>query len=71
MPGGATARVVDLVDETAQLIERLDMLGVLAEGEPDLGLLDDGVDAAQPVGFGVGQQVDALKRVVEISRSAS
>ena len=67
MPSRAAARVVDLVDEAAHLVESLDVLGVLAEGEFDLGLLDDGVDAAQPVRFGIGQEIKAVEGVVEIS----
>jgi len=51
MPGGATTRIIDLVYEPPHLIKSLDVLGVLAEGEFDLGLLDDGIDAAQPVGL--------------------
>ena len=50
------------------MVERLDVLGVLPEGEFDLGLLDHRVDAAQPVGFRVGQQVEAAERVVEIAQ---
>ena len=68
MPGRAPTRVVALVDKTAYLIEGLDVLGMPAEGELDLGLLDDGVDTAQPVGLGVGQQVEAVERVVEIGQ---
>ena len=40
MPGGAAARVADLIDETANLIESLDVLGVLSEGEFDIGLFE-------------------------------
>ena len=66
MPGGAAARVVDRVDEIANLIEGLDVFGVLSEGEFDLGLFGDGVDAAQPVWLGVGQRFEATERVIEI-----
>src|SRR6266481_5513216 len=60
MPGGAAARVADLVDEKADLIEGLDVLGVFSEGKLAIPLLDDRVDAAEPVGVRVGQQVEAI-----------
>ena len=44
------------------------MLGVLTESEFDLGLFEHGINAAQPVGFGVGQQVEAVKSAIEISQ---
>src|SRR3984893_2970768 len=68
MPGRAAARVAGLLDEIANLVEGLYVLGMAAEGELDLGLLDDSVDTAHPVGFGVGQQVKAAERVVEIGQ---
>ena len=51
MPGGAPARIIGLVHQVGNLIEGFDVFGVLAEREFDLGLLDHGIDAAQPVGF--------------------
>ena len=45
MPGGATTRIVDLVDVAADLVESLDVLGMLAEREFDLGLLENGVES--------------------------
>ena len=35
------------------------MFGVLSEGKFDFRLFGDGVDAAQPICFGVGQDVEA------------
>jgi hypothetical protein len=49
VPGGAAARVADLVDETANVIERFDVLGVFPESKLAVALLDDGVDPAQPI----------------------
>ena len=68
MPGRTAARVVALVDEIAYLIEGLDVLGMLAEREFDLGLFDHGVDTAQPVRSGFGQQVKSVQRVIEVSQ---
>ena len=39
MPGGAAARVFGLIDDTANLIEGLDVLSVLSEGEFDSACL--------------------------------
>ena len=38
MPSGAAARIIGLVDKCANLLERLEMFGVLAQGKFDLGL---------------------------------
>ena len=64
MPGGAAAWIA-LVDETAYLIEGLDVFGMLPESKFDLGLFDDRVDAAQPVRFLIGQEVETEERIVE------
>src|SRR5437870_287899 len=47
MPGRAAAWVVALVDEIADLVEGMDVLGMLSEREFDFGLLDDGIDTTQ------------------------
>ena len=57
-----------MVDELANLIECLDVLGMLAESELNLGLLDYCVDPTQPVGLIDGQQIEALQCVVEITQ---
>ena len=63
MPSGAAARVVGLVDDAANFFERSDVLGVTSQRVFDLGLLEYGVDAAQPVRLRVGQRVEAAERV--------
>src|SRR5215469_158056 len=68
MPRGAAARVVDLVDKRANLIEGVDVFCVLSEGKLAVALLDDRVDAAQPIGFRIGQQVEAAEGVVEMGQ---
>ena len=55
VPSRAATRVVALINEIADLVESLDVLGMLAEGEFDFRLLDDGVDTTQAVGLGIGQ----------------
>ena len=66
MPSGAAARVVGLLDQRANLLERIDVFGVLAQGKFDLGLLQHGVNTAQPVGGIIGQRVEAAQCIVEI-----
>src|SRR5258708_5782992 len=68
MPSGAAPRIVGLVHQTGNSVEGLDLLRVLAEREFDFGLLDNGVDAAQPVGFRIGQQIEAVEGIVEVSQ---
>ncbi|MGH7114887.1 MAG: hypothetical protein ACREE9_10375, partial [Stellaceae bacterium] len=67
MPGSPARRITGGLDNAANAVERLDLLAVLAERIFDLSLLEDGVDAAQPVGRGVGQRVEAAERVAEIA----
>src|SRR4029077_9806515 len=50
MPGGVAARVADLIDKRTNLIESLNVVGVLSQSKLAITLLDDGVDAAQSVG---------------------
>ena len=59
-------RVRDGADGITDGFERLDVLGVTAERELDLGLLDDGVDAAHAIGFGVRHPVERLQRRLEV-----
>jgi hypothetical protein len=68
VPGGAAPRVVGLVHETGKSVECLDLLGVLAEREFSFALLQYRVDAAQAVGVGVRQQVEAVQSIIEISQ---
>ena len=58
--------VAALIDESANLIQRLNVFGMLAEGKFNFGLLDDRIDAAHPIGLRVGQQFEAVEGVVEI-----
>ena len=66
MPGRAPARVVGLVDKTANFFEGLDVFGVASKGKLDLGLFDHGIDTAQPVRLGVRHNVEAMQRIAEI-----
>src|SRR5262245_62187400 len=65
-PGGAAAWIGLPVDEPANGLERLDVLGMLAQGELDLRLIDDGVDAPQAVRLRVLHRVEPAQRRLEM-----
>ena len=58
-PRGPARRIGRRVDQLSDGLQRLDVLGVTAEGELDLGLGDDRVDPAPPIGLGVGHRIQA------------
>jgi hypothetical protein len=66
MPCSAAAGVTDHVNDIANALKVLDITGVLPQRVSDLGLLDDRIDAPQPVRFSVGHRVKAMQRVIEI-----
>src|SRR5690242_12074276 len=68
MPGCTAARIIAVLEERTYLVEGLDVVGMLAEREFDLRLFEHGVDTAQPVHLRVGQQIEAVERVVEVSQ---
>lgn len=54
-----------MLDQGADVLESLDVLGVTPEGEHQLPLLDHRVDATKPVHLGVRQGLKALEGVLE------
>src|SRR6266478_1514075 len=68
MPSGAAARVVGLVDDVANFFESSDVFGVVSKREPDLALLQYGVDTAQVVGRRVRHRAETVERVTEVSQ---
>src|SRR2546425_103109 len=65
VPGGAAARIVEGLDQLADLLERLDVLGVTPERELDLRLLDDRVDTPPSVRLGVRQRFEPRESPLE------
>ena len=61
-PSGTTARIVGLVCNVANFIEGLDLLGVPPEGEHDLGLFQDCIDATPPVRLRIGHPIKPVER---------
>ena len=68
VPGRAARRVGARIDNAADVFESQDVLLVAPERIFDFGLVEHGVDTAQPVGVAVGHCVQAAKRVVEIGQ---
>jgi len=66
MPGRPPRRVGARIDNAANVFESQDVLFVAPQCIFDLRLVQDGVDAAQPVRVAVGHCVQAAKRVGKI-----
>jgi hypothetical protein len=67
MPSGAAPGVGSPIDDTADLLQRMQVLSVSSERVFDLGLFEHGIHTAQPVRPGVGHRIESAQRVIEIS----
>src|SRR5262249_17396167 len=68
VPGGTALRVSGTLCQVTNALQGLDVLCVPAQGELDLGLLQDGVNTAQPVRLSVGHRLEALERGIEMGQ---
>src|SRR5260370_28141571 len=69
MPNRSAAWVIDMVDDTSNSLQILDMLSVSSKRKLHLSLFKHSIDTAQLIGWRVGQHIEPVERVGEICQS--
>src|SRR6516162_5674241 len=69
MPSGPARRVSSRIHDATNFFERTDVLGVTSQCVLHLGLIEYGVDAAQPVRLRIGHGIEEAQGVAEIGQS--